>query len=69
MASLPSRGANEKETLADEIRTIVRRRALSPGAAARLVDLPATRMSLLLNERLFSFTVRQLEKIRDALTA
>lgn len=65
MASLPQRDANAKELLAESIQASVKRRGLSPAAAARLAGEPATRMLLLLSGKLFSFTERQLAKIRD----
>lgn len=69
MASLPERGPNEKETLADEIRLHIRRRGLSPAQAARHAgELPA-RMLLLAGGKLYSFTARQLTAIRDRLAA
>jgi hypothetical protein len=67
MATLPERGPNEKELLADQIRAHIRRRGLSPAEAARHAsELPA-RMMLLTGGKLFSFTIRQLTKIRDRL--
>ena len=67
LASLPQRGPNEKELLAHEIRTLVKSRKLTAAQAAHAVGEPATRMSLLLSDKLFSFTTRQLIKIRDRL--
>ncbi|MDB4880721.1 MAG: hypothetical protein JWL60_2167 [Gemmatimonadetes bacterium] len=67
MATLPERGPNEKETLAEEIRAHVKRRGLTQAQAARHVaELPA-RMLLLSAGKLYSFTVRQLTRIRDRL--
>ena len=66
-ASLPSRRTNEKETLADEICSHVRRRELSPAEAARLAGEPPARMSLVLSGKLYLFTARRLATIRDRL--
>lgn len=67
MASLPERAPNEKELLAEQVRAHVRRRGLSPADAAREAgELPA-RMMLLTGGKLYSFTARQLTKIRDRL--
>jgi hypothetical protein len=67
MATLPERGPNEKELLAEQIRGHIKRRALTPAAAAKLAgELPA-RMMLLTGGKLFSFTARQLTRIRDRL--
>jgi hypothetical protein len=65
MASLPERGPNEKELLAESIQATIKQRGLSPASAARLAGEPPTRMLLLLSGKLFSFTTRQLMKIRD----
>jgi predicted XRE-type DNA-binding protein len=67
MAGLPQRGPNERETLANEIRALVKERALSPTAAARVAGETPQRVSLLLSGKLYSFTERQLTKIRDRL--
>lgn len=67
MASLPERAPNEKELLADEIRAHVRRRGLSAAEAARHAGEPSARMLLLTGGKLYSFTVRQLTRIRDRL--
>jgi len=67
MASLPERGPNEKEVMADEIRAHIKRRGLSQAQAAKqAAELPA-RMLLLSGGKLYSFTLRQLTKIRDRL--
>jgi hypothetical protein len=67
MATLPERGPNEKEILAEEIRAHIRRRALSPAEAARQAGEPPARLMLLTGGKLYSFTARQLTKIRDRL--
>lgn len=67
MASLPQRGANEKELLADAIRAHVKARGLSAAEAARAAGEPPARMLLLMGGKLYSFTERQLRKIRDRL--
>jgi hypothetical protein len=67
MATLPERGPNEKETLAEEIRAHVKRRGLTQAQAARHVAEPPARMLLLSAGKLYSFTVRQLTRIRDRL--
>lgn len=69
MASLPERGPNEKELIADEIRAHVKRRGLAPADAARAAGEPPARMMLLNGGKLYSFTARQLAKIRDRLAA
>ena len=67
MASLPERGPNEKELLAEDIRAHVKRRGLTQAQAAKAAgELPA-RMLLLSGGKFYSFTVRQLTKIRDRL--
>ena len=67
MASLPERAPNEKELLAESIRAHIKRRGLSPAESARAAgELPA-RMLLLAGGKLYSFTARQLTKIRDRL--
>jgi len=67
MASLPERGPNEKETVAEEIRSLVKRGGLTQAQAAKKAgELPA-RMLLLSGGKLYSFTLRQLAKIRDRL--
>jgi hypothetical protein len=68
MAALPLRGPNEKELLAHDIRALVKIRKLTAAQAAHLAGEPATRMSLLLSDKLFSFTMRQLVKMRDRLS-
>jgi hypothetical protein len=66
-ASLPQHDPSEKELLAESIRGHVRRRGLSPVEAARAAgELPA-RMMLLVGDKLYGFTVRQLTRIRDRL--
>ncbi len=65
MATMPERGPNEKELLAESIRAHVRRRTLSPAAAARLAGETPARMMLLTAGKLYSFTSRQLTRIRD----
>lgn len=67
MASLPERAPNEKEVLAEQVRAHVRRRGLSPAEAARQAGESPARMMLLTGGKLYSFTVRQLTKIRDRL--
>ena len=67
MAGLPERGPNARETLADEIYAVVKRRAFSPADAARAAGETPIRMSLLLTGKLYSFTERQLTRIRDRL--
>jgi hypothetical protein len=67
MASLPQRGPNEKETLAEEVRVHVKRRGLSPAEAARLAGETPAKISLLLGGKLYSFSARQLTRIRDRL--
>ena len=68
MASLPERDPNEKELLADSIRAIIKRRGFSPAEAARAAGEPPARMLLLAGGKLYSFTTRQLRKIRDRLS-
>lgn len=67
MATLPERGPNEKEQLADEIRAHIRRRGLTSADAARHAGERPARMLLLSGGKLYSFTARQLVKIRDRL--
>ena len=69
MAALPQRGPNEKEGLAESIALLVKQRGLSPADAARAAGEPPARMMLLLGGKLYSFTTRQLGKIRDRLAA
>lgn len=69
MASLPERAPNEKELLAEQVRAHVKRRGLSPAEAAREAGEPPARMMLLTGGKLYSFTARQLTKIRDRLAA
>ena len=67
MAALPERGPNEKETLAEEIRAHIKRRALTSAQAARAAGESPARMLLLAGDKLYSFTSRQLGRIRDRL--
>jgi hypothetical protein len=69
MATLPQRGPNVRETLANEIGLLVKRRALSPAEAARLAGETPQRISLLLSGKLYSFTTPQLTRIRGRLAA
>lgn len=67
MASLPERGPNEKEVLAEEIRAHIRRRGLTQAQAAKIAAEQPARMLLLSGGKFYSFTVRQLARIRDRL--
>lgn len=69
MATLPQRGANGKELLAEGIRETLRHRGLTPADAARLAGESPARMMLLAGNKLYSFTERQLERIRDRVNA
>jgi predicted XRE-type DNA-binding protein len=69
MAALPQRGPNARETLANEIRLLVKQRAVSPTEAAKRTGETPQRISLLLSGKLYSFTTHQLTRIRDRLGA
>jgi hypothetical protein len=69
LAGLPERAPNEKELLAEQVRAHLKRRGLSPAAAAKAAGEPPARMMLLTGGKLYGFTVRQLTKIRDRLAA
>ena len=69
MAALPERAPNEKELIANEVRAHVRRRGLTPAEAARAAGETPARMMLLASGKLYGFSARQLEKIRDRVAA
>ncbi|MBA3671214.1 MAG: hypothetical protein H0W68_04210 [Gemmatimonadaceae bacterium] len=67
MASLPQRGPNEREALAEQIAAVVKRKALTPAAASRVAGETPQRFLLLLGGKLYGFTTQQLTRVLDRL--
>ena len=64
LAGLPERAANERETIAEEIRALVKSRNLTVVQTAALAKLPPQRVALLLAGKLYSFTDHELLRLR-----
>ena len=62
-SSANRRASTPKEEIAHRIRAIVKQRKLSRGETAQLVGEPATRIALLLDGKLTSFTANRLAAI------
>ena len=62
LAGLPERAPNGRETLAEEIRALVKSRKLTVVQTATLTKLPPQRVALLLAGKLYSFTDHELAR-------